>query len=162
MKRVASVIAIILIAVILVSDIELIAKYYQKPGAYALMENVSFLHFLLLSEWGVQFAYAKVTLSLIMIFFWSSKVIYPTEVTILRYTTLVYALIWTIIGLLVLTGIVGILQYSAGLPIRLYDFSPLFASMGFANLTKLTFGIVGLPIVLIFIPVLHNKLTVNS
>ncbi|MGD8912823.1 MAG: hypothetical protein PVI97_06195 [Candidatus Thiodiazotropha sp.] len=162
MKRIASVIAIFLIVVILVSDIEMIAKYYQKPNAYALMENVSFLHFLFLVEWGVQFAYAKAALSLIMLFFWSYKLAYPAEVTTLRYTTLVYALTWAIIGLLVLTGIVGIHQYSAGLPIRLYDFLPLFVDMGIANLTKLIFVIVCLPLLLMIVPVLHNKLTENN
>lgn len=70
MNRVVTLINIVLIGLILVSDVSLVMKYYQKPNAYALMSHVSSIHYYFLHQIGLQFAYVKVAISLLLIFSW--------------------------------------------------------------------------------------------
>lgn len=157
MKRTFSLLTIILIGVILVSDVGLLMKYYQNPKVYSLMEHVSFFHYFLLYKNGVEFALMKVLTSGVLLALWVCRFIYPSRVTVLGYATFVYSFAWVLIGATVLTGITGVLQYSSGLPIRILDLSPLVASMNFYSLLWLVLMIVALPLILMFLPKLHNS-----
>lgn len=156
-KRIFPLLAVIVVTMILISDIGLIIKYYQKPKAYALMENISFVHYFFLHRNGYQFALTKSFFSALLLAMWLWRLIYPAKVYALGYATFLYSFVWVSIGVLVLTGVVGVLQYSAGLPVNLFDFSPLVLSMPFRSLSSLVLIVVGLPLVLLGLPRLHNR-----
>lgn len=82
--------------------------------------------------------------------------IYPSKVVFLKYANFVYSLLWILIGLLVLSGIVGILQNSASLPINLYDFSLLVQSLTLLQLSKILSVVIILPLGLMVLPKLYN------
>ncbi|MBN8429361.1 hypothetical protein JF535_00725 [Microbulbifer salipaludis] len=157
MKRVFSLLAIIVIGVILVSDVGLLIKYAQKPEAYSLMENVSFVHYFILYKNGVEFALLKTIFSGLLMTFWIWRLIYPSRIEALKYATLVYSLLWVSIGGVVLTGISGVLQFSAGLTVKPFDMTPLVVSMNLKNLGVLVAISIALPMVLLFLPRLHNR-----
>lgn len=156
MKRIAPSLAILVIVAVLISDLGLIAKYKNNPDVYATMKNISELHYLLLNEWGITFAYSKFIVSLSLLVFWLARFVFPTAVTLLKYATWVYAVAWSAIGLLVMTGINGILQHSSGTAINFFDLSPLLSSSGVTNLLFLSVGVILLPLVLLLIPAFHN------
>lgn len=162
MSRVVSVICLVLIVFILVTDIGLVVKYYQKPNAYALMSQVSSFHYIVLHKVGIQFAHAKVVVSLLLLVSWLWKFLYPSKMSLLKNMTVLYSLLWVLIGMLVLTGIVGVLQYSAGAPIELYNFSSLVKSTSFAQLFSIVLSAVILPMVLMFMPRIYNYTLRNA
>lgn len=149
--------AVIITTLILISDLGMIIKYFQKPNAYALMENVSFIHYFLLHENGYSFALIKSFFSALLLAMWVRKLIYPTKVYALGYATSLYSFLWIFIGTLILTGVAGVLQYSAGLPVNIFDFSLLVSSIPFSSLSLLVLMVVGLPLTLLGIPKLHNR-----
>jgi len=156
LNRVVTLINIVLIGLILLSDVSLVMKYYQKPNAYALMSHVSSIHYYFLHQIGLQFAYVKVAISLLLIISWSHKLIYPSKVVLLKYATFFYSLLWILIGVLVLSDIVGTLQYSTSLPIDLYDFSLLVQSLTLLQLSKILSVVIILPLGLMVLPKLYN------
>lgn len=87
---------------------------------------------------------------------WLRRLIYPAKVHALGYATVLYSIVWFLIGAIVLTGVVGVLQYSAGFPINLTDFSLLVLSVPFGFLAMLVLTVVGLPLMLMSLPKLHN------
>ena len=156
LSRLISLFAVVVIGGIFVSDVGLLIKYVQKPDAYSLMENVSFVHYFILYEKGIEFALLKAIFSAVLMFFWMWKLIYPSRVEALKYATLTYSLVWVFIGVIVLTGVSGILQFSAGLTVKPFDMTPLLISMNLKSLGFLVAMSVVLPIVLLLLPRLHN------
>ncbi len=156
MKRIFSLLAVIIITTILISDIGMIIKYHQNPNSYSLMENISFIHYFFLHKNGYDFALIKSFFSALLLTMWIWRLIYPAKVYALGYATFLYSFAWTSIGALVLTGVVGVLQYSSGIPVNLFDFSPLVSSIPFGSLSSLVLIVVGLPLVLLGLPRLHN------
>ena len=162
MNRIVSSIGIALIIWILVSDVGMVMKYYHKPNVYALMENISSLHYLILHKIGIQFAYAKVAISLFLLGAWSWRFLYPSRVLILKYATCIYSLLWVLIGILILSAIVGVLQYSVGLPIEPYNLSLLAYSLNSAELMKILSMTVALPLVLMALPRIYNRTLIKN
>ena len=121
------------------------------------MEKISFIHYFLLHENGYNFALFKSFFSALLLAMWVWKLIYPSKVYALGYATLLYSFLWISIGALVLTGVVGVQQYSAGLPVNIFDFSLLVSSIPLGSLSLLVLIVVGLPLALLGIPKLHNR-----
>lgn len=159
MKRIFSLIAVIIVAVVLTSDIGLVIKYDQNPDAYSLLKDISFVHYFIFVTNGIQFALAKLLFSALLFVLWAWRAIYPAKVYLLAYITYLYSFTWILIGALVLTGIVGVLQYSAGLPLNLCDFTLLFIS---APLGLIALVAIGLPLILLGLPRLHNRSIVRT
>jgi hypothetical protein len=157
LKRVFSLSVVIVIAVILTTDIGMIMKYHQKPNAYSLMENISFIHFFLLHKNGYSFALIKLLFSVLLLMSWAWRVIHPTKIYLLSYATSLYSFFWLCVGALILSGMVGALQYSAGLPVNLFNPSLLVSSIPFGSLLLLVLMVVGLPLVMMGLPKLHNR-----
>ncbi len=158
MERIFPLLAVIITTIILISDLGMIIKYYQNPNAYSLMDNISFIHYFLLHKNGHDFALFKSFFSTLLLAMWAWKLIYPSKVYALGYATLLYSLLWISIGALVLTGVVGVQQHSAGLPVNLFDFSLLVSSTTLTSLSLLVLIVIGPPLVLLGIPKLHNRL----
>lgn len=157
MKRIFPLLAVIITTLIFISDIGIIIKYLNKPNAYSLMEKIYFTHYFLLHKHGFIFALLKSFFSALLLTMWAWKLIYPSKVYALGYATLLYSFFWTFIGALVLTGVVGVQQYSAGIPVNVFDFSLLVSSIPFGSLSLLLLMAVGLPLALLGIPKLHNR-----
>ncbi len=157
MKRIFSLVAVGIIAFLLISDIGLLQKYMRYPDAYAAMRHVSFLHYLLLHERGIQFALFKLITSSLLLVSWLRTVVRPAKGLLLGAFTAAYALLWAFTGLLVLTGIVGILQHSVGMPIRYFDFTFLVSGMKAGNLAFLLASTVLLPLALMLLPVFNSR-----
>ena len=159
MNRIFPLLAVGIVAVVLMSDIGLVMKYNQNPGAYSLLKNISFVHYLIFVTNGIQFALAKLLFSVLLFVLWTWRAIYPAKVYFLAYITYLYSFAWFLISALVLTGIVGVLQHSAGLPLKLYDFTLLFIS---TPLGLLALVAIGLPLILLGLPGLHNRWIVRN
>ena len=142
--------------VILISDIRLVIKYHQEPNAFLMMENISFIHYFILHENGYELSLIKSFFSALLLIMWLFQLVCPAKVNILGYATHLYSFVWTSIGALVVSGVVGVLQYSAGYPINLFDFSLLVLSVPLGLLSTLVLIVVGLPLVLLSLPKLHN------
>lgn len=143
---------------ILASDIAMISKLHKNPNTYSLMERVSFLHHFLLLENGFAFAATKLFSSFLILAMWGWRAIRPAEVGALGYATQFYSLAWLLIGALALTGVVGVLQFSTGLPVNVFDFSALTSATSFSTLLLLALIVTGLPLMLLYLPRLHNHL----
>lgn len=138
------------------TDLGLLMKYIENPDTYSTMENISFIHYFLLHSNGEELAVIKILISASLFAFWTRRFIYPDQVTVLKYATFIYSFIWVLIGLLVLTGISGTLQYAAGIPIQLFDLSPLVTTMPISTLSVLISVVIGIPVFLVLIPKLNN------
>lgn len=157
MNKVTTLAGLGVILIILFADIALLAKYYAAPDSFSLLSQVSTVHAFLLHTIGRQFAWLKLLASLFMIVCWGRKLVVPARARALKYATMAYALLWALIGLIVLTGVVGTLQYAAGVEIVLHDFSLLVRSMGQAQLACIVSGVVLFPLALIALPALYNR-----
>ena len=157
MKRIFSLIGIILIVGILISDASMVIKYLKKPDSFMIMENISFIHWLLLHNLGYNFAILKLIFSTVMLVMWVCKFIYPTKAVTLAYVTSIYSFLWVFIGVLMLTGISGILQYSVNMPVELLNLSPLVTSIPIGKLIFLIASVILLPLLLLAVPKLHNR-----
>lgn len=135
----------------------MIIKYHREPDAYSLMENVSFIHYFLLHKNGYKFALIKSLFSALLLMSWAWRLIHPAKVYSLGYATLLYSFSWLCVGALVLTGVNGVLQYSAGLPVNPFDLSLLSLSISFGSFLLLVPIAVGLPLVLLGLLKLHNR-----
>ena len=156
MKRIFAFLSVALLIIILISDIGLIIKYHQEPNAYLMMEYISFIHYFVLHENGYEFALIKAFFSALLLAMWLWRLIYPAKVYMLGYAMLLYSFFWLSIGVLVLSGVTGVLQYSAGYPINLLDLSLLVNNVPFGLLAALVLFAVGSPLVLLSLPKLHN------
>lgn len=142
---------------ILISDAGMLIKYLQKPNSFKIMENISFIHWLILHSLGYKFAILKLAFSVVMFVMWGWKFIRPTRAVTLEYFTYIYSLLWVCIGVLILTGISGILQYSVNIPIQLLNLSPLISSVPTNQFVFLILAIIFLPLLLLAVPKLHNR-----
>lgn len=157
MKRILPLIAVVIIAFISVSDAGLLLKYQRNPNAYAAMQHVSFLHDLLLHKWGIQFALFKLVWSGLLLMIWLWQLVRPSGAGWIRSLTTAYALLWTCIGVLVLTGVVGVLQQVAGVPVRYFDFALLVSGMRTGGLAALVAVTALLPLVLVLLPIFNDR-----
>ena len=157
MKRVFSFLAVVIIGLILISDVGILIKLYKKPESYALMEHISFIHFFLLYDQGVEFSVLKLFFSFSLLLSWLWIFIRPVKIIKLSYITYVYSFLWVFMGILVLTGVNALLQYSAGAPIKLWDLYALIISIKLETLMVLVIGVIVLPLSLMLIPRLHNR-----
>ena len=157
MKRIFSLLGIVLIACIFISDAKLVIKYINKPNAFIIMEHISFVHWLLLHSLGYMLAILKLVFSTVMLVMWGWKCLYPTKVVVLEYVTSIYSLLWVSLGVLMLTGISEILQYSANMPVELLNFYSLVSSVSAGKLIFLVAGIIFMPLMLLAVPKLHNR-----
>lgn len=157
MKRQFSFLAMVVIGITLVSDIALLMKYYHKPNAFYLMERISWLHALVLHEYGQWFALFKAGCSGMLFSFWLQRFINPSPVKGLGYATLFYAVIWMALGLLVLTGISGMLQHSSGGRVDLLNWYALYRGLGMADLLSMLVMLIAIPLLLLVVPRLHNR-----
>jgi hypothetical protein len=156
-RRIIPLSAIIILAIILIADIGLISKYQQKPSAFELTEKVSFIHYAIFHVSGIYFAYVKAAISTLLLALWAWQFLFPSKLHIIKHLTATYSLVWSVIGVFVITGVVGVLQYSAGLHIKLYDFTPLIVGLGLRNAILLSLAVIWFPLALMFIPRLHNR-----
>lgn len=158
MKRCISIAISILITLTLITDIGLIIKYHQKPNVFSSFEHISFIHYFIFHSNGIEFSIFKTIFSVSLLSLWVWRSIHPNQVNLLGYATLIYSLLWTLIGALVLTGVSGILQLSAGLPINLLDLSLLTSSASRAQIASLLSVIILFPLALMTLPRLYNRL----
>lgn len=156
MKRIFPLIAIGIIAALAISDIKLLLRCLQDPNTYSAMMGVSFVHYMILHEWSVQFAEFKLAMSGLLFAIWLWKLIKPFTAKWVVTLTSVYALLWASFGLLVLTGIVGLLQHVAEVPIRYFDFTLLVSGMGSRGVALLVAGSVVMPLLLLLLPTLDG------
>ena len=83
--------------------------------------------------------------------------VYPAKAIALMYATTAYAVMWLLIGALILTGVVGVLQYSAGMPVNVVDSSLLVPTMPLRIRSWYMLMMVGIPSLLLVLPMLHNR-----
>ena len=157
MKRSFSLILVALIGALLATDVGLLMKHYQTPEAFALLEKVSSIHYLLLHKVGYLFASIKTLFSALLLIMWMRVLVYPAKAIALMYATTAYAVMWLLIGALILTGVVGVLQYSAGMPVNVVDLSLLVPTMPLRIRSWYMLMMVGIPSLLLVLPMLHNR-----
>ncbi|MCY0965891.1 hypothetical protein [Parathalassolituus penaei] len=157
MKRQFSFLAVVVIGINLVSDIALLMKYLQKPNAFYLMDRISWIHDLILHEYGQWFALFKAVCSGMLFSLWLQRFINPSPVKGLGYATLFYALFWMTSGLLVMTGISGMLQQSSGYPVDLLSWHALYHGLGMTDLLSMLVMLIVIPLLLLVVPRLHNR-----
>ena len=157
MNRLVTLAGMSVILINLFADVGLLMKYYSKPDAFSLMREISVVHAFFLYGLGTGFAWLKLLASLLMMACWARKLVRPKRVVALQYATLAYALLWALIGVMVLTGVIGTLQYAAGMDIALHDFSLLARSIGPVQLLSIVSGVVLFPLALMALPMLYNR-----
>ena len=155
MKRILPALIAIFISIALISDLLFLEKYSTQPDRFDSFHSFSFLHGYLLSTHGYYLAILKLLFSTTLLLVWVSKLIKPVKSSRICHWTSVYALFLMFNGLLMLTGLVGVLQVAAGLPVNIFDFS-ILVSLPSLMLLILLLAVISLPILLMLLPRLYN------
>lgn len=157
MSRVYAASVVVIFGVFLAVDWRLLSQYYQKPDRFSLFEGISPLHYFLLDEMGLLFAQAKMVFSLALLVVWIRVLVFPTRITALDHATTIYAAFWAFVGLFVFTGVIGLIQYGAGMPINIFDYRLLVATMPQPWLSWYLICVVGFPLVLVILTKLYKR-----
>ncbi|GGE57612.1 hypothetical protein GCM10007421_35320 [Halopseudomonas oceani] len=88
--------------------------------------------------------------------------LWPERLGWLRYGTFIYAGFQLLVGVLVVTGINGSLQFAAGLPAALWDFSLLAAVGAWGVILYLGCVVVGEPLRLVVLAQRHHRRIVGQ
>lgn len=151
MKRTLSALVVIVISVAFIPDLLFLEKYSTHPDRFASAHKLSFVHGYLLHTNGYYFALSKLLFSLFLLLVWASKIINPVKANWACHWTSAYSLFLILNGWLMLTGMVGVLQMAAGLPVNIFDFS-IFVSLPAPMLLILLLAVISLPLLLMLLP----------
>jgi hypothetical protein len=155
LKRILSALIITLISIAFISDLFFLEKYSTQPDRFDSFHNFSFLHGYLLSTHGYYLAILKLLFSTTLLLVWVSKLIKPVKSSWACHWTSIYALFLMFNGLLMLTGLVGVLQVAAGRPVNIFDFS-ILVSLPTLTVLILLLAVISLPILLMILLRLYN------
>ena len=155
MKRTLPALIAIFISMALISDLFFLEKYSTQPDRFDSFHEFSFLHGYLLSTHGFYLAILKLFFSTTLLLVWVNKLIKPVKSIRACNWTSAYALFLMLNGMLMLTGLIGVLQVAAGLPVNIFDFS-ILASLPALTVLILLLAVISLPVLLIVLPRLYN------
>lgn len=155
MKRILSALIVVLMSVVVVSDLFFLEKYFTQPDRFDLFHGFSFLHGYLLSTYGYYFALLRLLFSVTLLLAWVGKLMRPVKAGWIYHWTSIYALFLILNGLLVLTGLIGVLQVSVGLPVNIFDFSVLVSFPALIVLILLL-SVIGFPLLLVLLSRLYS------